>query len=481
MPTEPGLIIPPRSRLFHLAPIGVGTPEVESLTGYLKRLADAHCVPVYQLALHEIVPLLSGDWASKDHAHLSTLLGRMARTLNGPEAAAGAWVGALARLTLRSDLRPLTLQAWSGLLPAGGLLRHTLAWCPACYAEWHALERPVYQPLMWSLAVVEGCPRHRRRLRECCPRTDCARPQPLLTSPFPPGNCAHCGGWLGDDAGPDVAATGGAEREESAAKATNDEPETWDEGAPGWQEWVVSVTGALLASATRTTPARREDVLATLVGLIEPFRGNLKGRAREAGLGRTTLRYWLAGETLPTLPGLLRLCRYLGVAPLQVLVAEKRLFPVPTPKSPTSPVPARQCKPRRAGGRFDVDAARPHMTAAVRESETSPVSLSSLARRLGVANHTLEDHFPAECATLVARYLAEQGRRRGEGRARVARKVRRVVRAIHRQGQYPSARKVRTLLGDSHAFRNSHAHEVWRDALRELGWEPGTRGGRADG
>lgn len=481
MPPDLGLVIPPRSRLFHLAPIGVGTPEVESLTGYLKRLADAHCVPVYQLARHEIVPLLPGDWASKGHAQLSTLLGRMARTLNGPEAAAGAWVGALERLTLRSDLRPLTLQAWSGLLPKHGLLRHTLAWCPACYAAWHSLERPVYQPLMWALAVVEGCPRHRRRLRECCPRPDCARPQPLLTSPFPPGYCAHCGGWLGDDAGPEVAATCGTEREEAGAKTTNDEPETWDEGAPGWQEWVVSVTGAMLASATRATPARREDIIATLVGLIEQSRRSYAAIAREAGLNEMTLRAWLTGRYLPSLPRLLCLCRGLGIAPLQVLVAEARLSRVSTPNPPAAPVPARQRQPRRDRGRFDVDAARPHVAAAVRESETPPMSLSSLSRRLGVDSNTLKDHFPAECATIVARYLAEQERKREEDRARVTREVRRAVRAIHRQGQYPSDGKVKTLLGDSHALRDSHARAVWRDALRELGFGPGTQGGGTDG
>lgn len=38
--------IPPRSRLFHLAPIGIGTPWTESLTGYLARLAEAHGVLV---------------------------------------------------------------------------------------------------------------------------------------------------------------------------------------------------------------------------------------------------------------------------------------------------------------------------------------------------------------------------------------------------------------------------------------------------
>lgn len=32
--------IPPRSRLYHLEPVGVGTPYVESLTGYMARLGE---------------------------------------------------------------------------------------------------------------------------------------------------------------------------------------------------------------------------------------------------------------------------------------------------------------------------------------------------------------------------------------------------------------------------------------------------------
>ena len=35
---------PPRSRLYSLEPIGVGTAMVESLTGYVARLAEAHSV-----------------------------------------------------------------------------------------------------------------------------------------------------------------------------------------------------------------------------------------------------------------------------------------------------------------------------------------------------------------------------------------------------------------------------------------------------
>lgn len=37
--------IPPRSRLFCLPPVGIGTAAVESLTGYVARLAMTHGVP----------------------------------------------------------------------------------------------------------------------------------------------------------------------------------------------------------------------------------------------------------------------------------------------------------------------------------------------------------------------------------------------------------------------------------------------------
>src|SRR5688572_20379032 len=37
-------LISPRSKLYRLEPIGVGTPYVESLSSYFRRLADAHCV-----------------------------------------------------------------------------------------------------------------------------------------------------------------------------------------------------------------------------------------------------------------------------------------------------------------------------------------------------------------------------------------------------------------------------------------------------
>jgi hypothetical protein len=37
-------VIPPRSRLFHINPVGLGTPLVECLTSYISRVAQAHSI-----------------------------------------------------------------------------------------------------------------------------------------------------------------------------------------------------------------------------------------------------------------------------------------------------------------------------------------------------------------------------------------------------------------------------------------------------
>ena len=51
------LVLPRPTRLYSLAPIGVGTPMVESLTGYVVRLAEAHCVSAGLLYWKEIKSL----------------------------------------------------------------------------------------------------------------------------------------------------------------------------------------------------------------------------------------------------------------------------------------------------------------------------------------------------------------------------------------------------------------------------------------
>ena len=46
--------IPARSRLHSIEPIGIGTSFVESLTGYIVRLAASHAVRISDLIEHEL-------------------------------------------------------------------------------------------------------------------------------------------------------------------------------------------------------------------------------------------------------------------------------------------------------------------------------------------------------------------------------------------------------------------------------------------
>src|ERR1044071_2135600 len=50
--------LPPRGRLYSLEPVGVDTPEVESLSSYIVRLAEEHSVTVGTLFRQELMPNL---------------------------------------------------------------------------------------------------------------------------------------------------------------------------------------------------------------------------------------------------------------------------------------------------------------------------------------------------------------------------------------------------------------------------------------
>src|SRR6266851_2648608 len=115
---------PPRSRLYSLEPIGIGTPEVESLSSYLNRLAQAHCVTVNALIAHELLPHVGTPAPPSVHPAPTPPRGggrglgqHLARQINGLGRIAATWVEGLEALTGRRDLRFLTLLTWRAVLP----------------------------------------------------------------------------------------------------------------------------------------------------------------------------------------------------------------------------------------------------------------------------------------------------------------------------------------------------------------------------
>lgn len=177
---------------------GIGTAFVESLIGYIARLAKAHSVHTGTLVVWELLPRTrrtrgpsAGVLRGKQRW---TFLGY--HILNGLGQAPREWCTALEDLTGSARLDLLTALPWKGLLSCIGLLRTSLAWCPHCFEAQRASGMPVYEPLLWALRSVSVCPRHQQPLDQLCPH--CGRGQYTFSANSRPGYCSRCRTWLGE-------------------------------------------------------------------------------------------------------------------------------------------------------------------------------------------------------------------------------------------------------------------------------------------
>lgn len=361
--------VPPRSRLYSLEPIGLGTPEVESLTSYLTRLAHAHCVPLSKLAQLEFAPLF-------DKSGRNT----MAKFTNNPHNlnGGGEWVAmtltALGRLTHQQGLQGLTMYPWRHVLAREKLLRLHLAWCPSCYTDWQQSGHTIYNPLLWHLEAVEICPYHRQRLGQHCPYPDCQRQLPLINNSGQPGYCPYCQRWLG--------VTGGQ------AQATEVD---WP-----WQLWLTNQLASLLSTVSDLPADPSPELLVcNLVACLEKAGGtnHVIGLARQVGISGGVIYRCLNHAQPIRLDWLARICYQLDRPLLDLLTTRANL----------AQVPVRRTKPQ-----VDIDALRSKLAPFL--TDIPPCPAQQVARQLGVNSCVIHYHFPAQYQQLVERY--EQYRQR---------------------------------------------------------------------
>lgn len=289
-------VMPPRSRLYSLQPMAIGTQHVESLSSYIMRVAEAHTVSVRTLILKEIFPDLS---TMPTNTHFSGL-----HSLNGMSSCFEQWVAILGKLTSRRDLCALTLLPWRHLLASDGILRRRRTWCPRCFWEWQRGGMPIYECLAWALAPVTVCPVHYVFLEQDCPH--CRRPMLVLFAHAHPGFCAHCNGWLGDDSDAPTAP--------ASAQVMED------------QLWIANQVGEFLALGNgvgnHDSPCHLLSNLQRM--LVELASGNQQLLGRQTRISCAALNAWLTGKRLPSLALVIRLCQNLRV-PINRLVMEEVL------------------------------------------------------------------------------------------------------------------------------------------------------------
>lgn len=447
-------LLPTHSRLYHLEPVGMGTPYVESLTSYIARLAAAHSVHPRNLLLCEVAPYLNGlSHAKTDESKrgaMSRLLA-MSAVWNGTTASANSMVQGLVRLSGRSDLHFLTLLPFAEVFSQRKLLRRSRAWCSRCFETCREAKSPIYEPLLWSLESVSICHVHGQRLQLSCPHSDCARMSPPLGARSQPGYCLWCNRWLGA-------------------------PFHWHGSIPGYwaneewkqQQWVGKMLGEVIATVPALPePLRREKAMVIISAYVnETMHGKHAEAARQLGLTSSTLHQWIAGTKMPQVRNLLQVCSSLDISLLALLSGTAR-----EPSKEASrmwKLPASEPS-RRPFRKFDAEALQKILQEAVQRPEEPPLSLSKLAQRLGYHSSFLSHYFPELCQSISSSYRSYQTDKKKQKCQQRCEEVYQVMLHLHDQGLYPSEHRVRDLLKTPSILRLPEIRSAWNTKLREMG------------
>jgi len=401
-------LLPPRSRLYALEPIGVGTPLVESLSSYVVRLADSHAVSVGDLVGRELSrvapkPLTSCGRFMKENRASSH--GFYARTcaISGFGKSSKRWIEALERATLRTTLRFLTLSPFDGAFSRqGGVSRDTRVWCPKCFADWRNADAAIYEPLLWSIGIVTLCPCHLTPLVEECPH--CRRRSKPLAVFSRPGLCSHCHEWLG------------------VFSAASSETGTGDQMADIESAlWRAETIGEMLAEAPRLEhPSLHSVLIANLKACVKGIaEGNVDAFAAACQVSRSPLESHLSGKNVPSIDILLRICRRLSIPIIAFLESDSRRAAAYWERARQSVDPAQMAPAFRSADQVRL--------ALLQADDEKPVpSLTEIARRLGYKGterlYQVDRHL---CKRLSAKYRrsGQSHRWRKRGAERISEKV----------------------------------------------------------
>jgi AraC-like DNA-binding protein len=281
--------LPQRTHLYHLRPLQTGSMFVESLTGYIARLAEAHDVSVAMLLNRELLPRMASTSGDQKIPKNATFL-YQSHVMNGAGDYAQNCVRVLESLTGAGNLHAMTLLRLSGVLSVQNCLRTRRAWCSRCFEHWRSMGMPIYEPLLWAIEPVSCCPAHGCKLSVRCPH--CNQTLYTLSARSRPGYCCRCQQWLGERSAPDAPA--------DPAFAQN--------------------VGVLLATRGESGPFSKTLFKTNLRCCIDNMTdGNVNRFCIAIGMSYESGVHWLRENGRIRLELLIRVCSQLGLSPLRFL------------------------------------------------------------------------------------------------------------------------------------------------------------------
>ena len=364
----------PCSWLFRVPPFGLGTSQIESLTGYIARVARNHLITPYTL-LHRGLkwweinePERVGEWTR----YISRLELRPAINAH---ASGHRWVELLETLGGVTGLAGCTAASWSHLFPDRGLLKKHHAWCPQCFAE-DGDER--YDRLLWNFAPTKACTRHRCRLVQRCPT--CASEIPAIHARSVPGVCPRC---------------------ETSLVSEDSQSLPADEFDLGISQVAADFLEAVSAQPglVQQTSWNNGEILDRCMGAAGiSDAGEL---ARLLNISRITTWYWLRNRAAPDFTHTLQICYAFNLPLADLLIGRIPDIIVPRGNGELALRPA-----RRTRREFNEVIVAQRIETFRAQCSDNPPSLADVGRETGFAVRLLRIRFPATCRDISAAHRA---------------------------------------------------------------------------
>ncbi len=417
--------------LFPLIPFGGATGRIESLTGYVTRLARAHQMTTSRLVLEAIMPVVRPNDQGDDVVpkRRTPPWHGDPRGINGTGDRSDAWVRALEHLTGVGGLAELTVLSWAKTIPTHFMLRPQAAYCAACFQEDSDVgrdDREPYERLAWMVSEVEYCLVHGSLLLTSCP--GCGRPRPPLATSSLPGNCPTCGKWLG------------------ARRAV--------EGQPAIDHWGMRMAFLVDdALARRSLATDIESIRQSIqVAVTVAAAGNRAQFARMVGVKPSAAHDWFV-KSHPSLRTLLRIAAVVGSDVPSILSGSPRFGAHPPMQLPDH---VRAERHRQ----HDWDDVHRRLRQAARTEP--PQSLRAFLADIDVDRSNLRRRrmLAAKIVVLRADKLrADAAERR---RASLTRQIEEIVTDLHRRGVSTSRRNVEAALPAGVSLRELALQDAWR-------------------
>lgn len=430
-------LMPPRSCLHHLEPIGVGTQMVESLTSYVTRLAHSHGVFISTLISRTINPLLKQTFIKDSTSRGLEPFFNCSHALNGYGTIATDFVEALNQLTLSNKLEFLTLIPFANILVTKGLLRRYKAWCPICYQQWKQNQQVIYDPLLWSLNDVKVCLIHQHPLVQNC--LYCHRQLPWLNWKSSLGYCSQCSQWLGGYSNTSVITQ---------------------------ERWIAETLGELLANAQQLPSVlTQEHIQKSFINAVHQVtEDNIAAFAAMHKIPKNTFWGWYSGKNRPPLSALVQICYNLRISLLQFLAQDLNLLSI---YDRNLKLEMQYPKNRRSSARtLDLNHLENTLSIILSQAEETLPTITEIAKQLKVNRRVLSKHFTELCHQIVTKRRSYIRMCHLAAIEQCCQEIKEAIASLQQSGEYPSESRVCELISNPGYFRYQKVRLLYKQEIQ---------------